>query len=1114
MNTTYAQRQTTAQKKDAPSASSVLDASSQSESLQRKADMVNSTAQRVETPRPNNTGMPDNLKAGIESLSGFSMDDVRVHYNSSKPATVQALAYTQGTDIHVAPGQEKHLPHEAWHVAQQMAGRVSPTTNINGMLVNDNATLEHEADIMGEKAVQCKMVGVSFTNGKMPNTTVQRMSFYSPSLRKYIQYEGDEEVAALFNRTLGEARPENLVKKVNQYKKEMLTYIANCIVDEGKKNDISFGPHVSVVITGGVWYISINSYYEGKSEKESLKYLYESSVNVKKKIKVMWEGLYQSYKTLKESLKEDNPPSQSAGESQSVNKEGFFPSRDDGPSSQSASETQVLNKGNILSSGGGASESNGLNLEEAKKQALYIVYRWAGKCKKIVAIDKDSRIEGYDDKSFSEIKPAENKPAENEPAEIEPAETGPIIHPSVHGEMLTKEFLNSLAKKGEIEWTLSPICHAVSCFFDEFISNKLSELKKRRRDIDKGSVRPLAQNLKKIIEDTLTPEFRLLTVEEEDILGEVICGKALFMQRIIDKKGAWYDCFLEYLKEHKDGLKAFITHEMGKKQKNDALISENQRIVYFGGLKTPCFDCACELGVTKIEGASEPVVDGVCKDLHSACSPVVGNRVIATISQNHGSAFEGWTLDLQSGAKMRKCLYVPTKSFFYNSDQYMDYNELYDSYNTYGNAGKETSEQQNDMVITKSMLDVWENRKDKIKVDFLTELEKKYIDSLDKLNSQNALLLKSLIVDNLDNLYEYGELDEMDAKDPLSVFITDFNGLKRSYDVKLASDDFDAEIKGKEAEKKRSFLQLVIDKLDVNIQKKLAELEFEKEKVKVIVKEKEKTDFVSDLNQIIAKTLLNNEVANSDLITKFVQTMALLDQKDLEGYERSISENLWDNFATVNKIFSQGIFKMPLDVFNDSEKIDDDMALDLFKIENLSNEIEKACGVLSGLPKSKDEVDVCLSFFFERKEDLCNVLKFCQKIRNAFFETSDKSKTSGKSKKTNRVSDNGNKMRGMLNNVQTAADKITLYYNKWDLYKRELSYKSQLDKEKKDKETPVLKLFAKEIYSFVESLKTERLTLERKSAENPDDRLKNIISAFDSVTRNSVYTLARLGELF
>ena len=173
MNTTYAQRQTTAQKKDAPSASSVLDTSSQSESLQRKASMANGTAQRVEPPRPNNTGMPDNLKAGIESLSGFSMDDVRVHYNSSKPATVQALAYTQGTDIHVAPGQEKHLPHEAWHVAQQMAGRVSPTTNINGMPVNDNAALEHEADVMGEKAVQCKEIIFNTIHSTRKNNVAQ-----------------------------------------------------------------------------------------------------------------------------------------------------------------------------------------------------------------------------------------------------------------------------------------------------------------------------------------------------------------------------------------------------------------------------------------------------------------------------------------------------------------------------------------------------------------------------------------------------------------------------------------------------------------------------------------------------------------------------------------------------------------------------------------------------------------------------------------------------------------------------------------------------------------------------------------------------------------------------
>jgi len=98
------------------------------------------------------TGLPDILKASIEKLSGIAMDDVKVHYNSSKPAQMKALAYTQGTDIYLAPGQEKHLPHEAWHVVQQKKGRVEPTLQTKGVGVNDNPSLEQEATVMGQKA--------------------------------------------------------------------------------------------------------------------------------------------------------------------------------------------------------------------------------------------------------------------------------------------------------------------------------------------------------------------------------------------------------------------------------------------------------------------------------------------------------------------------------------------------------------------------------------------------------------------------------------------------------------------------------------------------------------------------------------------------------------------------------------------------------------------------------------------------------------------------------------------------------------------------------------------------------------------------------------------------
>jgi hypothetical protein len=97
--------------------------------------------------------LPTNLKTGVEKLSGQDMSDVTVHKNSDKPAQLNAHAYAQGTDIHLGPGQEKHLPHEAWHVAQQKQGRVEPTKQFKGdVQINDDEGLEKEADEMGKKA--------------------------------------------------------------------------------------------------------------------------------------------------------------------------------------------------------------------------------------------------------------------------------------------------------------------------------------------------------------------------------------------------------------------------------------------------------------------------------------------------------------------------------------------------------------------------------------------------------------------------------------------------------------------------------------------------------------------------------------------------------------------------------------------------------------------------------------------------------------------------------------------------------------------------------------------------------------------------------------------------
>ena len=115
--------------------------------------------QTANSPGENRTGMPDRLKSGLEQLSGYDLSSVRVHYNSAKPAQLNAHAYAQGQDIHLGPGQAQQLPHEGWHVVQQMQGRVKPTMQMKGKVnINDDVGLEKEADTMGAKAAALQSV--------------------------------------------------------------------------------------------------------------------------------------------------------------------------------------------------------------------------------------------------------------------------------------------------------------------------------------------------------------------------------------------------------------------------------------------------------------------------------------------------------------------------------------------------------------------------------------------------------------------------------------------------------------------------------------------------------------------------------------------------------------------------------------------------------------------------------------------------------------------------------------------------------------------------------------------------------------------------------------------
>jgi hypothetical protein len=179
------------------------------DAIQRKRSLMKQMMQQqgrneIQEPhhprKKNMTGLPDTLKAGVESLSGLSLDDVHVHYNSSKPAQLEALAYTQGTDIHVGQGQERHLAHEAWHVVQQKQGRVKPTLQTKGGVINDDQELEQEADIKSRQVVYH-----SWSDTKKSSQAVKapvRIALQNTAIQRKIAY-GDHKGVSKYHENAG-----------------------------------------------------------------------------------------------------------------------------------------------------------------------------------------------------------------------------------------------------------------------------------------------------------------------------------------------------------------------------------------------------------------------------------------------------------------------------------------------------------------------------------------------------------------------------------------------------------------------------------------------------------------------------------------------------------------------------------------------------------------------------------------------------------------------------------------------------------------------------------------------------------------------------------------------
>lgn len=117
-------------------------------------------------PMTNGKGnkLPDIVQAKMEYALKSDFSDVEIH-QSPEAERIGAMAFTQGNQIHFAPGHyepyseqgQELIGHELAHVIQQRRGRVPATTLVNGSPVNDDVHLEREADELGRKAARHRM---------------------------------------------------------------------------------------------------------------------------------------------------------------------------------------------------------------------------------------------------------------------------------------------------------------------------------------------------------------------------------------------------------------------------------------------------------------------------------------------------------------------------------------------------------------------------------------------------------------------------------------------------------------------------------------------------------------------------------------------------------------------------------------------------------------------------------------------------------------------------------------------------------------------------------------------------------------------------------------------
>jgi hypothetical protein len=144
---------------------------------------LNVTANPIQRKEHKEGNLPEEIQMKMENSFGTDFSKVKIHTNSKAAEDLNAIAFTQGNDIHFAPkhnpyssqGQE-YLGHELSHVVQQNAGIVHTTHQEQGFNVNSESALENQADSAGKRAAmgQSAELNIRPSISAMSNSSIQK----------------------------------------------------------------------------------------------------------------------------------------------------------------------------------------------------------------------------------------------------------------------------------------------------------------------------------------------------------------------------------------------------------------------------------------------------------------------------------------------------------------------------------------------------------------------------------------------------------------------------------------------------------------------------------------------------------------------------------------------------------------------------------------------------------------------------------------------------------------------------------------------------------------------------------------------------------------------------